>query len=60
MMHGLDTGFLVAAEVTEHAEHGGARATLARLLGTGDLSFAEEDAKHDHHFTRRSGAVACR
>src|SRR5713226_5772260 len=36
MMHGLDTGFLVAAEVTEHAEHADARATLARLLGAGD------------------------
>jgi len=36
MMHGLDTGFLVAAEVTEHAEHTEARATLARLLGAGD------------------------
>ncbi len=37
MIHGLDTGFLVAAEVTEHAEHAEARATLARLLGAGDL-----------------------
>jgi predicted nucleic acid-binding protein len=36
MMHGLDTGFLVAAEVTEHAQHIEARATLARLLGAGD------------------------
>lgn len=36
MIHGLDTGFLVAAEVVEHAEHGDARATLARLLGAGD------------------------
>ena len=36
MMHGLDTGFLVAAEVTEHAEYTDARATLARLLGAGD------------------------
>ena len=35
MMHGLDTGFLVAAEVTEHADHANARATLARLLGAG-------------------------
>ena len=33
MMHGLDTGFLVAAELTEHAEHPAARATLARLIG---------------------------
>src|SRR6266436_4384403 len=37
MIHGLDTGFLVAAEVTEHVEHTGARATLARLLAGGDL-----------------------
>jgi predicted nucleic acid-binding protein len=37
MTHGMDTGFLVAAEVTEHAEHTDARATLARLLGAGDL-----------------------
>lgn len=36
MMHGLDTGFLVAAEVAAHAEHTDARATLARLLGAGD------------------------
>ena len=32
MIHGLDTGFLVAVEVTEHGEHTGARDTLARLL----------------------------
>ncbi len=37
MIHGLDTGFLVAAEVTEHVEHTGARDTLARLLSAGDL-----------------------
>src|SRR5437667_6399731 len=37
MTHGLDTGFLVAAEVTEHAEHSAARDTLARLLSAGDL-----------------------
>src|SRR5438552_2328621 len=36
MIHGLDTGFFVAAEVTEHADHTDARATLARLLGAGD------------------------
>jgi predicted nucleic acid-binding protein len=36
MIHGLDTGFLVAAEVTEHAEHPAARDTLARLLPAGD------------------------
>ena len=37
MIHGLDTGFLVAAEVSEHAEHADARDTLARLLSAGDL-----------------------
>ncbi len=37
MIHGLDTGFLVAAEVTEHAEHIAARDTLARLISAGDL-----------------------
>src|SRR5689334_7422241 len=37
MMHGLDTGFLVAAEVTERADYMDAQATLARLIGTGDV-----------------------
>ena len=37
MIHGLDTGFLVAAEVAEHTDHAAARDTLARLLGAGDL-----------------------
>jgi predicted nucleic acid-binding protein len=37
MIHGLDTGFLVAAEVVEHAEHIATRSTLARLIGAGDL-----------------------
>jgi predicted nucleic acid-binding protein len=36
MIHGLDTGFLVAAEVTEQGDHADARAVLARLLGAGD------------------------
>ena len=36
MIHGLDTGFLVAAEVAEHAEHTAARDTLARLVAAGD------------------------
>lgn len=36
MTHGLDTGFLVAAEVIEHAEHSAARQTLSRLLAGGD------------------------
>jgi predicted nucleic acid-binding protein len=37
MIHGLDTGFLVAAELLEHAEHVAARDTFARLLAGGDL-----------------------
>ena len=37
MIRGLDTGFLVASEVTEHAEHAAARHTLAALLAAGDL-----------------------
>ncbi len=36
MIHGLDTGFLVAAEIQEHADHAAARTTIARLLGGGD------------------------
>jgi predicted nucleic acid-binding protein len=34
MIHGLDTGFLVAAEVREHAD---ARTTLAQVLWAGDF-----------------------
>ena len=37
MIHGLDTGFLVAAEVREHVAHANARATLARVLSTSDF-----------------------
>jgi predicted nucleic acid-binding protein len=37
MIHGLDTGFLVATEVLEHADHVAARDVLARLLAAGDL-----------------------
>jgi predicted nucleic acid-binding protein len=37
MMHGLDTGFLVAAEVMEHADHAAARAAIARLVSAGDV-----------------------
>jgi predicted nucleic acid-binding protein len=36
MTHGLDTGFLVAAAVSEHAENPAARETLARVLAAGD------------------------
>lgn len=38
MIHGLDTGFLVAAELAEHADHAAARNTLARLFSAGDLT----------------------
>jgi predicted nucleic acid-binding protein len=37
VIRGLDTGFLVAAEVIEHPENAAARDTLARLLSAGDL-----------------------
>jgi predicted nucleic acid-binding protein len=37
MIYGLDTGFLVVAEVLEHADHVAARDVLARLLASGDL-----------------------
>lgn len=36
MIHGLDTGFFVAAEVVEHAEHTATRQILTRLLSAGD------------------------
>jgi len=36
MIHGLDTGFLVAVEHSEHAQHTVARQTLAGLLAAGD------------------------
>jgi predicted nucleic acid-binding protein len=36
MIHGLDTGFLVAAEVKDTA-HADARATLAQVLSAGDV-----------------------
>lgn len=36
MIHGMDTGFLVAAAVAEHAEHSAARQTLASLIAVGD------------------------
>jgi predicted nucleic acid-binding protein len=37
MIHGLDTGFLAAAEIREHAAHADARATLAQVLSAGDV-----------------------
>jgi predicted nucleic acid-binding protein len=37
MIHGLDTGFRVAAEIRDHAAHTDARATLAQVLSAGDV-----------------------
>lgn len=36
MIHGMDTGFLVAAEVVEHNDHIAAKTKLAALIGAGD------------------------
>ena len=36
MTYGIDTGFLVALEIIEHANHAAARALLARLIVAGD------------------------
>lgn len=35
MIYGLDTGFMVAAEVQEHPEHKASRESLGRLLAAG-------------------------
>ena len=46
MIHGLDTGFLVAAEVREHAAHADARATLSQVLSAGDvIAIAPQSAR---------------
>jgi len=37
MIHGLDTGFLVAAEGKEHTDHAAAREILSRLLAAGEF-----------------------
>ena len=36
MIHGFDTGFLVAAEVSDHPDHQQARSKLAALSAAGD------------------------
>jgi|ERR1051326_8817265 predicted nucleic acid-binding protein len=36
MIHGLDTGFLVAAEMVQHAEHSAARQAMTRLRAASD------------------------
>ena len=38
MIHGLDTGMLVALEHSEHSDHGAAQQTVARLIAAGDLA----------------------
>ena len=44
MIHGLDTGFLVAAEVREHVPRTlTARATLAQVLSAGRNPIAPHD-----------------
>ncbi|MCE9547210.1 MAG: type II toxin-antitoxin system VapC family toxin [Planctomycetia bacterium] len=37
MVHGLDTSFLIAAELAEHSGHAAARRILAQLSAAGDL-----------------------
>jgi predicted nucleic acid-binding protein len=37
MIHGLNTGFLVAAEVREHGAHADACTTLAQVVAAGDV-----------------------
>jgi predicted nucleic acid-binding protein len=34
--YGLDTSFLVAAELVEHPEHSATRALMAKLIASGD------------------------
>jgi predicted nucleic acid-binding protein len=36
VIHGFDTGFLVAAEVLEHPDHQAARAKIAGFVAAGD------------------------
>ncbi|MFZ4766642.1 MAG: hypothetical protein ACOYMN_16945 [Roseimicrobium sp.] len=38
MTHGIDTGFLVAAEVLGHPDHASARQKLQQFRGQGDLA----------------------
>jgi hypothetical protein len=37
MIHGLDTGFLIAVEHSEHDSHGAARTILAQLTAAGSM-----------------------
>ncbi len=39
MNHGIDTSFIVAAELTEHPDHRAVRALLAELVAAGDRFF---------------------
>lgn len=36
MRYGIDTGFLVAAKLAEHPEHGATRALVAKLIASGE------------------------
>ncbi len=36
MIYGIDTGFRLALEIIEYAEHATARALLSRVFGVGD------------------------
>jgi predicted nucleic acid-binding protein len=37
MIHGLDTGFLLAAELAEHSDHVATRGALTKLIAAGDV-----------------------
>lgn len=36
MIHGIDTGFLIAAEVAEHVKHAAARQTVSQFIANAD------------------------
>jgi hypothetical protein len=58
MIHGLDTGYLVAAEVLEHADHAAARDTLARMIAAGDeIAIAPQVLGRVDEFIARSGTL---
>ena len=57
MIHGLDTGFLVAAEALEHAEHVAARDTLARLFAASDLIAIAPVSRRASHSPRHHEAI---
>ena len=60
MIHGLDTGFLVAAEVREHAAHADARATLAQVLSAGDvIAIAPQEMKDAVEAIKKRFSSSC-